>query len=177
MDAIEMLKTRRSCRAFKEEQISDEALRTIIDCGLNAPSGSNRQLTKIIIVQEPEKVAMLSGLNATIMGTDTDPFYGAPTVCLIVGPDGSDYREDSQRLNPVKDGSLVIGAMQDAAFALGVGSCWINRCKEMLELPEGKAVLDELGLKGYEGIGCCILGYPAQELGEKRIKPNRVLRY
>lgn len=178
MDAIEMLTTRRSCRSYKKEQIKDEELDTIIACGLNAPSGSNKQSTKIIIVQEPEKIAMLSRLNAEVWGRDTDPFYGAPTVCLIVAPKDPGYDGTAKyELNPVKDGSLVIGAMQDGAFALGIGSCWINRCKEMLELPEGQKVLAALGLTDFVGIGCCILGYPEQTLGKKRIKEGRVLRY
>lgn len=177
MDAIEMLMTRRSCRAYKKEQINDSELETIIDCGLHAPAAMNLQETKIIVVQEPEKLAKLSKLNAQIMNTDSDPFYGAPTACLVVAAPNSSGNP-SHDLNPVKDGSLVIGAMQNAAWALGLGSCWINRLKEMLELPEGKALLQELGLDGYIGVGICILGYPAHEQAEPRkTKEGRVIRY
>lgn len=172
-----MLLTRRSCRSFKPEQISDADLKTIINCGLNAPSGHNKQSVKIVIVQDAEKIRLLSRLNAQIMKTDSDPFYGAPTVCLILAPKNPAGTEPQFALNPVKDGSLVIGAMQDAAFALGVGSCWINRCKEMLELSEGQQIVDELGLTDYFGVGCCVLGYPDKTLGHKRIKPDRVLRW
>lgn len=172
-----MLLERRSCRSFTEEQVSDEALKTIIDCGLNAPSGCNEQASKIVVVQDPEKVRLLSDLNNRIWNSKTDPFYGAPTVCLILVPKVADYNSDSKSLNEVKDGSLVIGAMQDAAYALGVGSCWVNRCKEMMELPEGQHILQELGLQDYEGVGCCILGMPKKERGDKRIKPGRVIRW
>lgn len=173
-----MLLTRRSCRSFTDEPVPEEALKTIIDCGLNAPSGSNKQSTKIVVVRDPEKVAKLSKLNAQIWESDTDPFYGAPIVCLIMAPKDPGYDGTPKyALNPVKDGSLVIGAMQDAAFALGVGSCWINRCKEMLELPEGKAIVDELGLQDYFGVGCCILGMPAKPSHPKRIKPDRVINW
>lgn len=178
MDAIEMLLNRCSCRSYKQEQISDADLQTILDCGLNAPTGSNKQLVKIIVVQEPDKVKALSELNNRIWKSKTDPFYGAPTVCLVVAPRDPGYDGSPQYdLNPVKDGSLVIGAMQDAAYALGVGSCWINRCKEMLELPEGRQILAQLGLDDHVGIGCCILGYPDKEPHHKRIKPGRILRY
>lgn len=172
-----MLLRRRSCRSFTEEQISDEALKIIIDCGLAAPSGMNVQAAKIVVVQEPDKLKKLSELNNVIWKKDVDPFYGAPTVCMILVPKVADYNADSKSLNQVKDGSLVIGAMQDAAYALGVGSCWINRCKEMLELPEGKKILEELGLQDYEGVGCVALGMPNQHLGEKRIKPDRVIKW
>ncbi len=176
MDAIEMLTTRRSCRSYKTEQISKQELDTILQCGLHAPSGSNKQLVKIIVVQDAAKISFLSQLNAHIMQGHADPFYGAPTLCLIVAPEDSGYDANSaSALNPIKDGSLVIGAMQDGAFALGIGSCWINRCKEMLELPEGKEFMHSLGLDGYVGIGCCILGYPDKAPADKTIKEGRVV--
>ena len=124
MDAVKCLLERRSCRSYKKEQITDAELKIILDAGLNAPSGMNRQDTKIIVVQDPEKVAKLSKMNADVMGATHDPFYGAPTVTVIVAP--------GETRNNIKDGSLVIGAMQSAAYAIGVGSCWINRAEVML---------------------------------------------
>ena len=85
--------------------------------------------------EKQEEIKELSKLNAIIFGKDVDPFYGAPTVCFIFVP-----KDES---NGVKDGSLVIGAMQTGAYALNIGSCWINRCKEMFELPEGKKYLEK----------------------------------
>jgi nitroreductase len=177
MDTIEMLKNRRSCRAFKKEQIKDGELQTVLDCGLAAPAAMNLQEVKIIVVQDPEKLAEISRLNAQIMGSKSDPLYGAPTACLVVAPK-NDNGNATMDLNPIKDGSLVIGAMQNAAWALGLGSCWINRLQEMFELPEGKAILHSLGLDGYLGIGICILGYPAKEqAGPRKTKEGRVLKY
>lgn len=167
MDAIEALKTRRSCRNFTKEQVGKVDLQTILDCGLNAPSGMNRQDSRIVVIQDSDTVKDMSRLNSMIWGKETDPFYGAPTVCLILVP--------TDNPNGVKDGSLIIGAMQDAAYAIGVGSCWINRCREMLELPDGKAYLEKWGLEGYEGVGCCILGYPGKEDAPKEIRKGRIL--
>ena len=63
----------------------------------------------------------------------------------------------------VYDGSMCIGNMMLAASSLGLGSCWIHRAKEVFDSEEGKALLKEWGIEGdYEGIGNCILGYPAQ---------------
>ncbi len=167
MEAIELLKTRRSCRKFKEDQVKKEDVQSIIECGVNAPSASNKQDTKIVVVQDSITVKDLSRLNSEVMGISYDQFYDAPMVCLILAP--------KDNPNGMKDGSLVIGAMQNAAFAIGVGSCWINRCKEMFELKEGKAYLEKWGVEEYTGIGCCILGYPAQEFTAKVIKEGRVL--
>lgn len=168
MDAIELLKTRRSCRSFKSEQIKDEELQTILDCALNAPSGMNKQDSKIVVIQNEALIKDLSRLNAQIMNSDDDPFYGAPTVCLILVPKDSN--------TGIKDGSLIIGAMQNAAYALNIGSCWINRCQEMLALEEGQAYLKKWNLEEYVGVGCCILGYPQGEPAPKTIKEGRIIR-
>lgn len=177
MDAIQALKTRRSCRSFTEEQLKNEDLQTILECGLNAPSGSNKQDTKIIVVQEECKVKKLSAMIASVTNMKVDPFYGAKTVCLIIAPKESGYKEEKFQLNPVKNASLVIGAMQAAAYSINVGSCWINCLKEALELPEGQEIMKELGTEDYQGVGCCILGYPQKAPGTKKIKEGRVLYY
>ena len=67
----------------------------------------------------------------------------------------------------VYDGTLVMENLMLAAHAEGLGSCWIHRAKEEFDSPEGKEILHKLGITGdYEGIGHCILGYPAGELPE-----------
>lgn len=166
MDAIELLKTRRSCRKFIG-QVSNEDLNTIIECGLNAPSAHNVQDVKIVVVRDAEEIKALNDLNKSFWENDAEPFYGAPTACFIFAPESN--------VNGFKDGSLVIGAMQAAAWALNVGSCWINRCTEMFECDEGKFYLEKWGLENYVGIGCCILGQPGQTMPPKKIKPNRVI--
>ena len=62
MDAIEALTTRRSCRSFKQEQIKNEELQTILACGLNAPSGKNKQSSKIVVVQNQEEIKEFQNL-------------------------------------------------------------------------------------------------------------------
>lgn len=167
MDAVTLLKTRRSCRCYKKEQIREDELQAILECGLNAPSAMNKQDTKIVVIQDQQLIQKLSKLNAQVWKKDTDPFYGAPTLTIILAP------KDSK--NNVQDGSLVLGAMQDGAYALNIGSCWINRAKEMFELDEGKAYLKKWNLEDYQGVGCCILGYPAQQLPPKEIKKDRIV--
>lgn len=168
MDAIKALTTRRSCRSYKQEQIKEEELQTILACGLNAPSARNRQSSKIVIVQNQNEIKELSKLNAEVMGNNGDPFYGAPTVCFIFVP-----KDES---NGVKDGALVIGAMQTGAYALNMGSCWIDRCKEMFELEKGHHYLQKWHLEDYVGVGCCILGYVEKALPEKKILENRIIQ-
>ena len=169
MDAITMLQTRRSCKKYGPGQISEEDLNTILSCGLNAPSAGNRQDPVIIVIRDKETIDDLARLNAAVMGkTGIDPFYGATTLCLIV--------TNTQEAYGTKDGALVIGAMQDAAFALGVGSAWIDRCTEMLASEEGRKYLEKWGMTGYYGVGCCVLGVPAAEPNPKEIKEGRIVR-
>ena len=84
--------------------------------------------------------------------------------------------DNDAALTPVEDGSLMMGNMLNAAHALGLGSCWINRAREVFASEEGKAILKELGIVGnYQGIGNCVVGYAASpEPAAKERKANRV---
>lgn len=151
-ETIKDLLSRRSCRSFKKEQITEEELYTILSAGIYAPSGLGKQSPRIVVMQDPDDIAALSKMNAAIMGADIDPFYGAPTVLIVLA--------DPAVPTYVEDGSLVIGNMLNAASAIGVGSCWIHRAKQEFESPEGKALLAKWGLpQDLVGIGHCILGY------------------
>lgn len=149
------LKGRRSCRKYTARQVEKEKLELILEAGTYAPTGRNFQSPVIVAVRDPETVKELSRLNAEIMGADTDPFYGAPTV-LVVFADSTinTYRDD---------GALVMGNLLNAAHALGVDSCYIYRAREMFKTEKGKKFLKKWGLdEKYEGIGNCILGYGAE---------------
>ena len=153
---ITALVQRRSVRAYKPEQITDDELRTVLEAGTWAPTGMGRQDPWIVAVQNPDLLQKISRMNAAVWGRDIDPFYGAPTYVLVFGSDPAVWA------NSVPDGSLVLGNMMNAAHAIGLGSCWINREREMFATPEGKALMQELGLpEGLIGIGALSLGYPA----------------
>lgn len=154
----EVLRSRRSCRAYKSDMVPKEIIETIIESGLYAASGMNRQPWKIIAITSKEKRDALSRLNARIMGKDesVDPFYGAPVILMVLA--------DSNVPTYVYDGSLVMGNLMLEAHNQGIASCWIHRAKEESECAEGKALLQELGIpESYVGIGHCILGYAASE--------------
>ena len=107
----------------------------------------------MVAVQDPETIAKLSKMNAAVMGVTSDPFYGAPTVIVVLA--------DRSRGTYVEDGSLVMGNLMNAAYSIGVDSCWIHRAKEVFESEEGQALLKEWGIGGdYIGIGHCTLRVP-----------------
>lgn len=155
-ETMQTMLRRRSCRSYTNEQIREADLEQILLAGTYAASGMGRQAAKIVVVQDPETREQLRKMNAAIMGMDGDPFYGAPTVCVILAdPEVRTWNED---------GSLVIGNMMLAAEAVGAASCWIHRAQQEFDSPEGKALLKKWGIpERYRGVGHCILGYAAQE--------------
>ena len=159
-ETLKVLKERRSVRKYKAEQIRDEELNAILEAGTWAPSAKGLQTSVMVVVQDPETIAWMSKLNAEIQGNPgTDPFYGAPTVVVVLAK--------ADIPTAVEDGSLAMGNMMNAAASLGLGSCWIHRAREVFESEEGKRLLASWGLEGeYRGIGHCILGYPAQQPAE-----------
>ena len=166
-EAMKVLYDRRSIRRYKNEQISREEMDAVIRAGVCAASGKNGQSAIIIAVQDKETRDLLSRLNAAVLGVKSDPFYGAPTVLIVLADAKSPYA--------VQDGSLVLGNLMNAAKAIGLGSCWINRAKEVFDSEEGKALLKKWSVEGeWIGIGNCILGYPDEDPAMKPRKENFV---
>lgn len=167
-ESIKNMIERRSVRGYKPDMIPKEDLDLILEAGTYAATGMGMQSPVIVAVTDKATRDQLSKMNADVMGTDTDPFYGAPVVLVVLA--------DKNRPTHIYDGSLVMGNLMNAAASLGIGSCWIHRAKEEFDGPEGKELLKELGIEGdYEGIGHCVLGYVNGEYPEtKARKENRV---
>ena len=151
-DVLETIKSRRSIRKYKSDMVPQDKLEKIIEAGTYAATGMGKQSPIIIAVTNKELRDKLSAMNAKVMGVNSDPFYGAPVVLIVLA--------DKSRPTYVYDGSLVMGNLMLEAEAQGIGSCWIHRAKEEFESEEGKELLKSLGIEGdYEGIGHCVLGY------------------
>ena len=156
-EAIEVLMNRRSVRKFKPEQVSEEELKIVLEAGTYAPTGRNMQRPWIVAVQDKETRDALAALNAKAWGKDEsfDPYYGAPTIILVLA-------EESE-FGPL-DASAVETNMLNAAYACGLGSCWIHRAHPMFETEEGKAYLRKWGLDESLSGWCSIaLGYADME--------------
>ena len=168
MDILNEIKNRKSCRSYKENVPSKEEINKVIEAGLYAASGMNLQTGIIVSITNKEIINELSLLNRSILGINTDPFYGAPVVLLVL------VKKDR---NASYDGSCMIENMMLEASSIGLGSCWIHRLKQEIEMDEGKSILKSLNLNldEYEGIGHVILGYPKDnDYKMKEIKENRV---
>ncbi len=119
---LQALKERRSVRKYKADMVPQELIDQVIDAGLYAASGHGTQEVIIVAVTNKEVRDKLAQMNREIFGTSIDSFYGAPVVLVVLGP-------KSNKLTPYY-GSLVMGNLMQAAHAVGLGSCWINRAKE-----------------------------------------------
>lgn len=151
-DAMEVLLTRRSIRNFNDKSIPEDVLNKILEAGTYAPTAMGMQKPIIIAITDKKLRDEVSRENARIMGREgADPFYGAPVILLVAVENYS---------NAVYDGSCVMDNLLNAAWAMGVGSCWIHRAKEELESDFGKKLLKSLGIVGdYIGVGHAALGY------------------
>ena len=155
---LSLINTRRSVRSYKPDEVPAEALNAILEAGTYAPTGGGKQSPTIIAVTTPEYRERISRLNAAVLGSQTDPYYGAPVIVLVLA--------DGSVGTFVEDGSCVLENMMLAAHALGLGTVWIHREREIFDNESGKALLREWGLpETLRGVGAIALGYPSAPIG------------
>ena len=165
----ETLLTRRSVRKYADRQVNDDELEKVLEAGLYAPTAKNNQKPIMVAVRDKQTRDLLSRTNAAIMGVETDPFYGAPCVIVVLA--------DPAFPTWIDDGSLVMGNLLNAAHSLGLGSCWVNRAREFYDTEEGKALLKKWGVpETYRGIGNVILGYPEETPEPKARLEGRIIK-
>lgn len=158
---LECIKTRRSVRKYKDQAVSKDLLKQIVEAGLYAASGKGKQAPVIITITNKDLISEITKVNAEIMGSpNTDTFYGAPVIILVAGSLKANEK------TAFADGTLALGNMMIAAHSLGLGSCWINRAKEGLKYDVYKDIFHSIGLNADEfiGVGHLALGYPDGEL-------------
>lgn len=153
---IQDIITRRSIKKYLDKDVPMELIEQVVKAGTYAPTGRNKQSPIILAVTNKEIRNKLSKMNAEILGIDSDPFYGAPIVLVVLAK--------KEVVTHIYDGTLVMENMMIAANSLGLGTYWIHRAKETFDSKEGKQILADLGItEEYEGIGNCILGYAAPD--------------
>lgn len=117
-EGLEMLKHRRSVKKFQTKQIETEILNQILEAGTYAPTANGKQQPVIVAVQNADTVMKIDTINAKFRKGQEHPYYGAPTIILVLS--------NPETIAPVEDGCLVAGNIMNAAYAVGVGSCWIH---------------------------------------------------
>ena len=163
-EVIQNIITRRSIKQYKDQQITDEELQTVLDAGLYAPSGMGMQSPVMVVVQDKDTMVQIVRMNAAVMNATSNPYYDAPTVILVLAP--------TDRTTYIEDASCVLDTMMLAAHSIGLGSRWIHREKEMFRTEEGRALMKKWGVpEGHTGVGALSLGYPDGE--PKEAAPRR----
>ena len=159
-EVTKTLCTRRSIRKFKDEQVPMDILNEILKCGTYAPSGKNKQSAKIVVVRDKKLIEEIAKVNGSFINKEgLNPFYGAPTLLIVFA--------DKNVSTYIEDAAAVIMNMLNAAFSLGVDSCWVHRAKETFATDFGKSLMQKWNLSDdYEGIGNVVLGYRDIELPE-----------
>ena len=137
MDLYEAIRTRRSVRKYRAEPIPQEVLARVLEAARIAPSGSNRQPTRLIVVTDEEVKQKL-----VPMCHDQAFIAAAPVVIVACGRDIEYNRgEWMERCSMVVDVAIAVDHLTLAARAEGLGTCWIGsfsnaRLKEFFRLPE-----------------------------------------
>jgi len=164
-ETIDAIKSRRSVRKFKADQISDSVLNEILECALLAPSARNQQKWHFTVIQNKnmlkKAISILkenminSGIEFLVeraRDPNFDPFGNAPTVILVTADKAARFADI--------DCALAAENIIIAAESLGLGS-HIMASTELLFLSEkGREFKGELGVpEGYEHICTIALGY------------------
>ena len=98
------------------------------------------------------------------MGVESDTYYGAPTILLVLVPRGFPLGD--------LDGAAVLTNLCNGAYAAGLASCWINRPQFMFETNEGREMLRRWGVEGdWRGVGSVAVGHPAAP--DPEVKPRK----
>lgn len=169
-DFYDIIKSRRSVRGYKSDAVPEDKLARILEAGTYAPTGRGKQSPQIIAIKDKATRDRISALNAAILGTDSDPYYGAPVIVLVLA--------DGEANTFVEDGSCVLENLMLAAEAEDLGSVWIHREREIFDSNEGKALLKEWGLSdNLRGVGSIALGYPAVEPKDAAPRKTNYIKY
>ena len=175
---IENILTRRSVRAFKEDQISKEDLYTILMAGSYAPNGMGLQNWKFTAIQNTGVIKKVNeAIRRTLLSIpavrETHPYvvsliekakdekadflYHAPTFIIV-----SNLKDDG---NSMPDSALAIGNMMLAAHSLGIGSCWLNQLPGLTHMPLIRELLTDLDIpENHIVYGSVVMGYAAEKI-------------
>lgn len=163
---VDNLMTRRSIRAYKDEPVPHDIMNIILECGIHAPNGMNKQPWEIRVVDDQNYIKELTDLYLSEMDENhphnpkKDPnfrnmFRNAPTIVFVAIEPG---------LCSQVDCGLLAGNMVNAAWAYGIGSCIQMGPVQFLKSEKAKPYLDKLSFsEGYELLIAIAFGYPDEQ--------------
>lgn len=160
MELIDAIYGRCSIRSFQDKPVAIEDIKDLIQAGIYAPSASNHQAWKFIVVNNAETKKLVRGLRGSILITDS------PAGILVL------YRNDLSMNITYKDyiqsAAAAIQNILLAAYEKGLGSCWLNRLsspnyiRKALNIP-----------KTFNVVAYIALGYPKEYLTQDTARHYR----
>ncbi|HRR95271.1 MAG TPA: nitroreductase family protein [Candidatus Ratteibacteria bacterium] len=137
MDFYEVIKTRRSVRNYKDESISEDVLKRVLNAARIAPSGSNRQPWQFILIRESERKKKMVKL------CEGQKFVAEVPVLIVACGENIHYNRGNWMgdYSMLVDVAIAVDHLTLAARAEGLGTCWIGSfdnegIKKFLEIPE-----------------------------------------
>ncbi len=170
---LDILKKRRSIRAYEERAVEQAKIDQLIEAALRAPSGRNLQPWEIIVVTERERLEVLSRAKPHGAGF----VKNAPLAFVVCADPGvSDIW--------IEDASIVSASIHFMAASLGLGSCWVQIRERMHSEGQtaGAFIAEHFGLpEPMQVLSLVSIGYPAEEkpshsrdtLPFKKVRLNR----
>ena len=157
---IETIMTRRSIRQYKPQAVDRDTMQIILNCGINAPNGQNKQSWAIRVVDNPEYIDGITEVykkknpKAAEDPSFKNMFRNAPTVVFIASDKSYDFSQ--------VDCGLLGENMVLSAWSMGVGSCCLGSPTRFMQTePEAADYLKRLNIpEGYELLYCIAFGYP-----------------
>ncbi len=168
MNVIDAIKTRKSVRAYLDRPVEEEKLSLILEAARLAPSASNRQEWRFVLVRDVET------RNKLAAAARNQDFVGQAPVLIVACAETDEHLMScGQACYPI-DVAIALDHITLAAVELGLGTCWIGAFDEM----EVKKILG-IPEKGFRVVELMPLGYPAdpQAIGKKRFPTERIVRY
>ena len=169
---IDNMMSRRSIRNYKQQAVPREVLNRIMECGINAPNGQNKQSWEVRVVENLEWQNEIRALMATVGGERAAGcFYNAPVWVFIARDKGYDFS--------AYDCGLMAENIMLSANALGVGTVCLGSPVRYILMAEGnEQVLSKLGFsEGYELSLCISMGYPEGEKPEAKPRNMGKVKY
>ena len=170
---VETIMARRSIRKYKDQVVPREVMTQILDCGINAPNGQNKQSWEIRVVDNPELLAEMSkamGEAHPQIPMAKDCFRGAPVMVFIARDLSYDFS--------AYDCGLMAENMMLSAWSMGVGSiCLGSPVRFLTDNDLCKPLVDKLGFsEGYELSLCVGFGY-ADEAPDAKPRDKQKYRF
>jgi nitroreductase len=137
MEFYEVIRTRRSIRSYKGNPVPEESLKRVLDAARMAPSGSNRQPWRFIVVKTPEKKQRVAQACGGQTWIDQAPMVVVAAGLRVPFSRGGYMGE----MSFIMDVGIAFTHLILAARAEGLGTCWIGdfqntEMKKILGLPE-----------------------------------------